>query len=280
MVIPWFTLPPIDLEAVGLGKIYWFSLFVIAGIVLGVMFLDRICLRGGDIEVRVARLMPEASVIGGFIGAHLVHVLFYHPELMDEDPWILVKFWAGISSVGGFLGGAIGAIAVLKYYKQKLLPYGDRIVLALGIGWIFGRLGCATSHDHPGSLTDFFLAIQFPDGARHDLGLYEFLLTLLVLVPALLLIARRPWRTGTLLGTALVIYTPARFFLDFLRATDREFVDARHLGLTFAQYGTLAMFVAGVAVLVLAVVKQLPVQPPLWGSLAPPLPERGPRKRR
>lgn len=284
LAIPWFTLPPIDLDGVGLGKLHWFAIFVLAGIVLGVLFYDRSITRGGDISWKVARSMPEAAVIGGFIGAHLVHVLLYHPELMDEDPWVLLKFWAGISSIGGFFGGAIACIAVLKYYRQALMPYGDRLMVALAIGWAFGRLGCATSHDHPGALTDFALAVQFSDGARHDLGLYEFLYTALVLVPALLWLSRHRFRSGALLATTLITYAPVRFVLDFLRATDRDFVDRRYLGLTPAQYGTLFMLGAGVVILWQGWKKQWSMQPPLWGpdarsvdaSIPASEPEQGP----
>ena len=100
--------------------------------------------------------------MGGFIGAHLVHVLFYHPELLQEDPWVLFKFWGGLSSIGGFLGGMSAAVGYLLYKKQPLLPYGDRLLSALVVGWIFGRTGCSFAHDHPGRLTDFFLGIPIP----------------------------------------------------------------------------------------------------------------------
>ncbi len=276
MHIPWFTLPPIDLTGLGLGKLYWFSIFVVAGIVLGVIFYDRIIGRGGDIHWRTARMLPEAAVIGGFIGAHLVHVLAYHPELMDEDPWILLKFWAGISSIGGFFGGAIAVIALLKYYRQPLISHGDRLLFALAVGWAFGRFGCATSHDHPGALTDFPLGVAFPDGVRHDLGLYEFLYTALLLLPLLFWLSRRRFRTGTLMATILVTYAPLRFGLDFLRATDREFVDARYGGLTPAQYGVMFIFAAGLYLVWAARRQGWALQPPLWGpdavELARPAP--------
>lgn len=265
MHIPWFTLPPIDLTSLGLGKIYWFSIFVVTGIVVGVWFYDRVMLRGGDVDRRVARGLPEVAIIGGFIGAHLVHVLFYHPELMKGDPWVLLRFWAGISSIGGFTGGAIAVIAVLWYKKEKMIPYGDRGLFALSIGWFFGRLGCATAHDHPGKLTDFFLGVAFHDGVRHDLGLYEFLYTALLLLPLLFWLSRKSFRTGTLMATILLTYAPLRFGLDFLRATDRAFVDARYLGLTPAQYGVMIMFASGVVLVWLAHKKNWPMQPPLWG---------------
>lgn len=271
-MLPYLELPPIDLDGLGLGKLYWFAIFVVAGIVLGVIFYDRMTARGGAIDPKIARLLPEAAVIGGFIGAHLVHVLVYHPELMDQDRWVLLKFWGGISSIGGFFGGAIAVIGVLVYYKQPAwLPYGDRLMLALTVGWVFGRLGCATSHDHPGAKTDFFLAVAYPGGARHDLGVYEFLFTLLWLLPLLLWIAHKPWRTGSIMAAVFLSYAPVRFLLDFLRATDREFVDRRFLGLTPAQYGCLVVFAAGGVMLWRAWRSTDALQPPMWGPQAAPI---------
>lgn len=268
MHIPWFTLPPIDLTAIGLGKIQWFTILVIVGIFVGVIFYDRFITRGGDFDYKIARFMPEAALIGGFIGAHLVHVLIYHPELMDKDPWVLLWFWAGISSIGGFFGGAISSIATLKIYKQPIIPYGDRLLFGLSIAWVFGRLGCATTHDHPGKLTDFFLGVAFNDGVRHDLGLYEFMYTLLLLLPLLFYISHKPWRTGSLVTAVLVTYAPLRFMLDFLRADDRDYIDVRYLGLTPAQYGVLIMLAAGIYLLYTAKHKKWPNQPPLWGKQA------------
>jgi phosphatidylglycerol:prolipoprotein diacylglycerol transferase len=263
MHLPYFTLPPIDLRGLGLGQLDWFSVFVAVGIVVGVMVYDRVVARGGDVEP--GSWLPEVTVVGGLVGAHLVHVLAYHPELMHDDPWVLVKVWAGISSVGGFAGAAVAASVLLRLRRQPFVPYADRLVVGLTVGWVFGRLGCATAHDHPGSLTDFPLGVAYPDGVRHDLGLYELLLTLLVLLPMLIVASRRPWRTGTLTGLWLAVYGAARLGLDVLRATDRSFVDARYLGLTPAQYASGAMLVAGLGLLVRSRRAHWSLQPPLWG---------------
>jgi len=270
MSLPYVELSPIDLSSVGLGELDWFALFVLAGLVVAVTVYDRMCSRGGAVSAPVARAFPEACVVGGFVVAHLVHVLVYHPELLARDPWLPLKIWAGMSSMGGFAGGLIAGAAYVRWRRQPLLPYADRIVVAIAIGWVFGRLGCATSHDHPGSLTDFPLAVAYPGGARHDLGLYELAFTLFVLVPLLLRLSRRPWRTGTLVGAALLAYAPVRFFLDFLRARDLSFVDPRYLGLTPAQYAAVAMFGAGCFIFVRRRQGALGggLQPPLWGKAA------------
>ncbi len=268
MHLPYFGLPPIDLRFVGLGRLDWFAVLVFLAIVAGVWVYDRAVARGGDVDRKTARALPEIVILGGFVGAHLVHVLAYHPELMRDDPWALLKIWAGISSVGGFAGATLAGWILLRTRRQRFAPYADRLVVGLTAGWIFGRLGCATAHDHPGRLTEFVLGVAYPDGVRHDLGLYELLFTVLVLVPLVAVLTRRPWRTGTVTGWWLAVYGTARFGLDVLRATDRSFVDARYLGLTPAQYVSAAMVVVGVATLLVARRRGWPVQPALWGARA------------
>ena len=129
----------------------------------------------------------------------------------------------------------------------------------------FGRLGCTVSGDHPGPRTNFFLAFPYGDGPRHNLGLYEMLFTLLVIVPANLMLNRRKPPVGSFLALDCLLYGAGRFALDFLRATDLPDADPRYFGLTLAHYCSLAVFVFGLWMLVLARGRRFepPSKPPL-----------------
>ena len=111
-------------------------------------------------------------------------------------------------------------------------------------GWAIARIGCFLVHDHPGRLTRFPLAVQFPGGARHDLGLYEAVVLLAIAGLLWRLWARRRLE-GRLLGLLAVLYGAARFLLDFLRASDVAYADARYAGLTPAQYGSVLLVTWG-----------------------------------
>lgn len=257
-MVPYVT---IDLESwLGIDLQIFFVLVAIA-IVVGVVVYDTSARRGGLVDAKVAFHLPELAVLGGFTGAHLLHVLAYHPELLSQDPWVLFKIWGGISSIGGFLGGALLGGVYLKLKKQKIIPYGDRIVFGMTAAWIFGRLGCTLSHDHPGLKSDFFLAVAYPGGARHDLGFYEWLMTL-VLMAIFIVMARKPRRSGLFMATAFLIYAPLRFAFDFLRISSGEWADRRYAGLTPAQYGVTALFALGVYLLL--TLKKRPMDVALW----------------
>ena len=117
--------------------------------------------------------------------------------------------------------------------------------LGLSVGWIFGRLGCTTAHDHPGRHTDFFLAVRYPEGPRHDLGFDEFLLTL-VMTAILFAYAKKPRPAGRIIGLFATMYAPIRFGLDFLRATDVARPDERYGGLTPAQWACMGALAVGI----------------------------------
>jgi len=93
-------------------------------------------------------------------------------------------------------------------------------------------------------LTSFPLAVVFPDGPRHDLGFYDALL-LAAITLVLYGLRRRGALRGSFLTVLALLYGAGRFALDFLRARDLPYVDARYLGLTPAQYFCMALVAYG-----------------------------------
>lgn len=188
------------------------------------------------------------SFIAGFAGAHWTHVLLYEKDF--SHPMRLLEIWKGISSMGGFLFGAMGCWIFLYIKKLPILKYGDLIVRGVLLALFWGRLGCTVAHDHPGTLTNFFLGVRYPDGARHNLGMEEA-----ILVGLLILILRQKkismWlseKDGKSTAIIAIAYGVLRFCLDFLRAEDLMVTDPRYAGLTPAQYICVLLIVAGAAV--------------------------------
>lgn len=190
------------------------------------------------------------TLLSAFFFAHFVEAVFYHPEHIAQQGFIyLLKVWKGMSSFGGFVGGIIG-FYVYVYTKKVRSPlrYAECILQGLVLGWVFGRLGCTIVFDHPGEFSNFFLAFQQPAGARHNLGFYEFLFTGLILLPTTLLLHRLNAKPGSYAAAVLILYTPVRFFLDFLRLGADQKGDVRYLGLTPGQYGSMLFFILGVCI--------------------------------
>lgn len=241
-MIPWFEIPSLKLPF-GI-EIHAFGALIAIGISIGARLALRAAQRYGPGDSTAIQKVVPWAVAGGFLGAQLLHLFGYHPELLAGS-WSAMF---GFSSMGGVLGALIAMVAYLKVTGVPVRPHLDALALGTAPGWAIGRIGCFLAHDHPGVLTDFPLALQFPGGARHDLGLYDALL-LFALTGILYALSRKKRIDGTLMGVLAVGYSVPRFFLDFLRASDMSFVDRRILGLTPAQYIVVALCIAGVVLL-------------------------------
>lgn len=248
VMIPYFEIHSIS---VGPVDIQVWGVMVVAGLLAGARASEWILKRRGLDSTVVWNAFPWI-VLSAFVFARAFHVLFYDLGFYLTHPSELIAFWhGGLSIIGGFIGAVL---AVAIYSRRKHLDfarYADALVFGLPLGLFLGRVGCFLIHDHPGKLTNFFLGVKYPDGLiHHDHGLYLSLNGLAMFV-AFLFMSRRKVREGSYLVVFLVWYGAVRFLLDFLRAYDGAIVDARYLGLTPAQYFSLAMIVFGGCLLLL-----------------------------
>jgi phosphatidylglycerol:prolipoprotein diacylglycerol transferase len=240
------------------------SFAVPAAIVSGYWFGLRRARQAG-VDDRLWESATQWGVGMGLVISHAVEILLYQPQKLRTDGWLtLLKFWEGLSSYGGFAGAVATLFVFYGVRRRRWWAEADVLIQALFLGWVFGRFGCSVSGDHPGPRTTFFLAYPYPppDGPRHNLGLYEMLFTLLVIVPANLLLHRRRPPVGSFLALDCLLYGAGRFALDFMRSTDRADSDPRYLGLTLAHYCSLAVFVFGLAMLFASRARKFEVQKP------------------
>lgn len=183
-------------------------------------------------------------VLTSMIFARLFHVVFYDPSFYLAHPAEIIAFWqGGLSMFGGFAGALIAAIIYFKRHKLDLHAHADTAIFGLPLGIFIGRIGCFLIHDHPGTLTHFIGGVRYPDGTRHDLGLYESISGLLLFV-VFLLMAKKKVMQGWYLIVFCFYYGISRFLMDFLRV-----VDVRYAGLTPGQY--LSIVLVGIGVILL-----------------------------
>ena len=229
-------------------------------VALGVYLGSTIALRHGRQRGIDDKKLSEFIfwVVGlGFVGGHMLDAIFYHPAHLAKDPLYLFMLWEGLSSYGGFIGAVLGALAWRWSRKQPILPMCEVINSAFPLAWVFGRMGCATVHDHPGMLSDAWYAVRWPMphggvAGRLDLGLIEMTLTIPLAVAFLVLWSRKPKRPlGFYTGWMCVAYAPVRFVLDFMRVGESEpgvggGGDPRYAGLTPAQWACFGLLAMGI----------------------------------
>lgn len=171
-MIPYFAQPQIGLGPV---TIHAFGVLVACAILIGTKIVTRRAVAQGVSQQSVGRFLSWV-LIGGFAGAHLVDRLVYFPAETMADPVRILRFWEGLSSFGGFVGGSVGAVLFLhrQAASGSVWTYVDSFAYAFPFAWVLGRAGCFVAYDHPGRPTTFVLGEVYKDGiVRHNLGLDE-----------------------------------------------------------------------------------------------------------
>ncbi len=252
--------PYIHLGALHVGiPIQPFGVIVAAGVLVGASLLQRYGKRRG-VDEPTLRGLTTWIIVSGFLGAHLVDVIAYQPQELVDRPWVLLELWDGISSYGGFIGGAIGFALYVRSRKMPVSLMADIAIVGLLPAFSIGRIACSLVSDHIGAATDpgrwyAFLAMDYPRRlnlghlADHypgtsemirawNLGLVEllYLIPINALILALAFRRTKPLRPGLLATLTAVLYAPVRFFLEFLRPED---TDPTYFGFTFAQWASL-----------------------------------------
>ncbi len=220
-MIPYFAQPVLHVRPLTLHA---FGLLVAAAVLVGSAMTRRHARQTGVPDALVIDLLIW-TVVGGFIAGHMLDSIFYFPAETLAHPLRLLLLWEGLSSFGGFVGGALGAadflarrhVVGLRWHALDAAAYG------FPFGWIFGRLACFVAYDHPGTPTSMFLCERYVDGVvRHNLGFEEALFTIGI-AALFFALGRRARPAGFFLGLLAVLYAPVRFALDELRIDDARY---------------------------------------------------------
>lgn len=286
--IPFPDISPVLIE-IPLGfttlPIRWYALAYIVGIILGYRLARRMVanaklwkndnppMNGEHLEEFLTWL-----ILGILIGGRVGYVIGYGEGQFLQDPLSIFRLWeGGMAFHGGFLG--VGLAAILFCIKHKLPLIGVLDVLALGTppGIFLGRIANFINAELWGRPTEMPWGVIFPGSAaqncpdvvglcaRHPSQLYEAALEGLVLGLVMLWLAyRRDWlkRPGMITGLFIGGYGIARFFVEFYRLADAQFITPDNplghvvrlgeFGITRGQQLSLPMVVAGLGLLIYA----------------------------
>lgn len=186
------------------------------------------------------------GLVGGLIGAKLLYV-FEH--LRESSFWALALDRGGMSWFGGFVGGVVAGLLMIRIKRWPTLAVLAAATPALAVGQMLGRVGCFLVGDDYGRPTTLPWGVAFPQGLPptfdrvHPTQLYE---AVFLAVLAWVLIR---WRRGgvpdkIVLGRYLVLAGAFRFALEFVR------VNVRVEGpFTVAHFFALLIVVVGVVFL-------------------------------
>jgi phosphatidylglycerol:prolipoprotein diacylglycerol transferase len=224
---------------------------IAVGFLLGARLMVPAAERRGITADDVYALLTRAA-IGAIIGARLAYVV-NHAGDYDNVLDIFRVWQGGISLLGGFAGAIAAALPEMRKRRLSFWQVMDAAAPGMALGVIVGRIGDLIVADHLGKSTSFFLGYRCPPSdvqtaspclARvvHQTALYDFFLTILLLVFLLWLRRTARW-DGFLILAFASWYGVGRVIEDFLRE------DVRHFGLTGSQWTALATVLLSLYVL-------------------------------
>jgi len=268
---PWSIPLPFTIPIVNADSIHLFGIMVAIGFVTGSKIAMNKCARDG-LDPEIINKLVGYYVLAVFLGGHWGHLLFYYPEEIAKDPMVLLRFKSGLSSFGGFVASLL--LTIWFFFREQgqirqenrrlakkgeplkadlnIWPYADSLLYGFTIGWMFGRIGCFSAHDHPGTPTNFWLGVPnmnpsigcTREVACHDLGLYEAIWSF-VMYGVFRVLDKKPRFPGFFAGVWVLSYGSVRIVFDAFRHPN---LDTRYFGLTPAQYGSMLMIVGGIAI--------------------------------
>lgn len=193
-------------------------------------------------------------IIGGIVGARVVHVVDFWGEIYQHDPVRLLYVWeGGIAIYGAVLGGFIGGAIYItfrnsawflgvwgRYFRfmgepeRAPLPgvghLADVTAPALLIAMAIGRLGDVINGEHFANASDLPWAFVYTNPnspgylqpASHPAVLYELLFDL-ILVAIIWPFRHRLRPHGMFFVMYGALYSVGRFFLSFLRVEANQY---------------------------------------------------------
>lgn len=169
---------------------------------------------------------PMAGVVGGLAGAKVVWAV---EHMGQAGPFLdLLLSRGGLSWFGGFAGGLLAGVSILRRRRLPILRVLAAATPALALAHAIGRVGCFLVGDDYGIPSDVPWAVAFPEGLPptslrvHPTQLYETA-ALLLLVWLLVRWRRQQRPDRFVLGAYLVFTGAVRFAIEFLRMREPLF---------------------------------------------------------
>ena len=207
---------PVLFEIRGFEITSFGAMLAVAALV-GIWIFRRELRRSGMPESAVDAAL--AGVLGGVVGAKLLWVV----EHLGSDDWTALLFSrGGLSWFGGFVGGVLAGMIVMRRQRLPIMATIAAATPALAIGHAIGRIGCLLVGDDYGTPSNLPWAISFPKGLPpvdvpvHPTMVYEAV-ALLPIAAVLVWMRGRNAVDRSVVGAYLVMTALVRFLIQWIR---------------------------------------------------------------
>lgn len=238
-----FKIPGIDVT------IHTYGFLLAIAFILALWMTARLAARDGLPKNRVYDL-GLYILLSALVGAKVVMLITEWNE--PGGGWRRVFSLDLLSSGGVFYGGLLFALPtsmlLMRIWRLPWRKTADAFAPGIALGHAIGRLGCFSAGCCWGRPTDSWIGVRFTEKASELTGvpidsalvptqLIEAVVNLLIFAALLWLTKRRRFE-GQVIFTYLMIYSAARFIIEFWRADPR----GEAFGLSTSQLISVVMF--------------------------------------
>ena len=237
----------------GFIQIYWYSICIVLGMIVGMCLVYREASKRGISENEMTDIIFY-TILFAIIGARLYYVIFDWSKYSNNLLEIFEIWHGGLAIHGAIIFGGLFLILHTKRRKLDTLKILDICAIGLIIGQAIGRWGNFFNQEVYGTAVtaDFLRSLFLPNFIvegmnvggvyHHPLFLYESLWCVLGFLVLLIYKRRKYTKTGQLFGIYCMWYSIGRFFLEGMRVEEYNLM----LGsFKVAQIVSILMFVTG-----------------------------------
>lgn len=215
------------LISIGRFHIYTYGVMIALGLLVGVLLARHQAAKEGIHPDKIVDITFYV-ILAALAGSRLVFVLMNLQEYA-HDPIAAIKIWeGGLVFYGGLLPGVAVGLWYIKRIGLPLWQVADIFAPSIAIGHAFGRIGCFFAGCCYGTASSLPWAVTFTDHrglaplgiALHPTQLYSSL-TLFLIFGFLIVLRIRKKFHGELFCSYVLVYSMARFLLEFLRGDPR-----------------------------------------------------------
>lgn len=243
-------------KLISIGSFYipTYGVLVALGFLAGLTVTLRLARRIGLPADKVTNLAVYCA-LAGILGAKLFMILFDFGDYLRNPGQIFTL--ETLQAAGVFHGGLIAALIFAFFYirKQALptLRTTDAFAPGIAAGQAIGRLGCFAAGCCWGRQCDLPWGVRFRsnfaapvplDKILHPVQLYESFADLLIFLFLYRQFGRSE-KPGQIMGLYLLLYSVARFIIEFFREHEQSLVGPFSL----TQWISLGLLILGVGLL-------------------------------
>lgn len=214
--------------SIGTIAIRWYGIAYVAAFWIAWAILPAL---GARRDVNLSReqwtSLLALGAAGALIGGRIGYVLLYEISYFFANPGEIIRIWqGGMSSHGGFLGAALG-VWVAVHRIASPLAVADVMTVPAALGLAIGRLA------------------NVANGEFGNYGLYEAVADFGIAAVCYVMLRNSGEKgiiPGNVFATFLILYSIARFLLEYVRVQEWPFV----WGLSLGQLYTIPLILFGI----------------------------------